>query len=53
MYTIELISHVVITVIAVAALAVRIEHRLTKIETEVIWMIRKIDRLNGADDLDK
>lgn len=31
-------SHVVITLIAVVALALRIEHRLTKIETDVTWL---------------
>ena len=34
----QIVSHVVITLIAVAALAIRIEHRLTKIETDVAWL---------------
>lgn len=36
----QIASHVVITLVAVAGLALRIEHRLTKIETNVDWLIR-------------
>ena len=38
----QIVSHVVITLIAVAALAIRIEHRLTKIEMDVTWLTRNI-----------
>lgn len=34
----QIAGHIVITVIAVAALALRIEHRLTKIETDISWL---------------
>lgn len=37
---IQVATHAVITIIAVAGLALRIEHRLTKIETNVDWLIR-------------
>lgn len=30
--------HIGITLLAVAAIAVRIEHRLTKIETDLTWL---------------
>lgn len=33
-------THVIITIIAVVGLALRIEHRLTKIETDVSWLIK-------------
>ena len=35
---IELIGHLVITLTAVVALAIRIEHRLTIIETDMKWL---------------
>lgn len=38
MAIVQIVSHVAITVIAVAALALRLEHRLTKIETDVSWL---------------
>lgn len=34
----QIASHVVITLVAVVGLALRIEHRLTKIETDVAWL---------------
>lgn len=34
----QIASHVAITLIAVVTLALRIEHRLTKIETDVSWL---------------
>lgn len=37
-------SHVIITIVAVVALALRVEHRMTKIETDVGWLIKN----NGA-----
>lgn len=37
---IQVATHAVITIIAVAGLALRIEHRLTKIETDVVWLIK-------------
>ena len=45
----QIVSHMVITLIAVAALAVRIEHRLTKIETDVTWLTKNINA-GGCDD---
>jgi len=48
----QIVSHVVITLIAVAALAVRIEHRLTKIETDVTWLTRNINAGGCEDSLD-
>ena len=38
MVAIETIGHVVITLLAVVALAIRIEHRLTIIETDMKWL---------------
>lgn len=49
MAMLQIVSHVVITLIAVAALAIRIEHRLTKIETDVAWLTRNINA-GGCDD---
>lgn len=37
-YILQIASHIGITVIAVVGLALRIEHRLTKIETDVAWL---------------
>ena len=34
----QIASHVVITIVAVVGLALRIEHRLTKIEMDVTWL---------------
>lgn len=34
----QIIGHVGITIVAVVGLAFRIEHRLTKIETDVSWL---------------
>ena len=34
----QIIGHVCITLIAVVGLALRLEHRLTKIETDVAWL---------------
>lgn len=34
----QIAGHVCITVVAVVGLALRIEHRLTKIETDVSWL---------------
>jgi len=45
---IEIIGHIIITVLAVTALTVKLEHRLTKIETDVEWIKQKINtNLNG------
>lgn len=38
MITVEMIGHVLITLVAVTGLAVRIEHRITKIETDTKWI---------------
>ena len=35
---IQIISHICITLAAVVGLALRVEHRLTKIETDVAWL---------------
>lgn len=34
----QIASHVVITLVAVVSLALRVEHRLTKIETDMSWL---------------
>ena len=34
----QIAGHVVITIVAVVGLALRIEHRLTRIETDVSWL---------------
>ncbi len=51
---IQIISHVCITLTAVVALALRLEHRLTKIETDVTWLKRNITPLctEGCEDED-
>ena len=36
----QIAGHIAITVIAVVGLALRLEHRLTKIETDVTWLKR-------------
>lgn len=38
MVLIQIFAHIGVTVLAVAAIAVRLEHRLTKIETDVTWL---------------
>lgn len=38
MVLLQIVSHVGITLVAVIGLALRIEHRLTKIETEITWI---------------
>lgn len=35
---IYLISHGFVTIIALVSLAIRLEHRLTKIETDLSWL---------------
>lgn len=40
-----IISHVAITLAAVVSLALRVEHRLTKIETDVTWLKRNVDNM--------
>ena len=37
-FMLQVVSHVAITLVAVVGLALRIEHRLTKIETDVSWL---------------
>jgi len=37
-YAAQIAGHIVITLVALFSLAVRIEHRLTKIETDVAWL---------------
>lgn len=45
----QIFSHAVITLIAVVALALRLEHRLTKIETDVTWLKTRLNPgLKGA-----
>jgi hypothetical protein len=39
----QTVGHVVITLAALFGLALRIEHRLTKIETDVSWLKQNID----------
>lgn len=39
---IQIISNLCVTVIAVVALALRLEHRLTRIETDVAWLKRRM-----------
>lgn len=38
----QIAAHVAITLIAVVTLALRIEHRITKIETDVSWIKQKV-----------
>ena len=37
---IQVASGTIVTILAVAVLALRLEHRITKIETNVDWLIR-------------
>jgi len=53
MVAIQLAGHVIITLLALAAIAVRIEHRLTKIETDVNWLkLNTVRECKGAKKLD-
>lgn len=45
MSLIEIISHIIVTVLAVGALAIKVEHRLTQIETDITWIKSKLDNL--------
>ena len=48
MITMQLIGHAVITVTAVVTLWIRIEHRLTVIETDMKWLKRNaLTECNG------
>jgi len=49
MFVIQIVSHVVITVVAVVGLALRIEHRLTRIETDVTWLKKNINNMCKGD----
>lgn len=35
---VQIAIHAVVTIAAIATIAVRLEHRLTKIETDVTWL---------------
>lgn len=52
MEMIQLASHVCITLAAVVAVAIRLEHRLTRIETDVSWLKKNITPLctEGRED---
>jgi len=48
---ITIVSNAAITVLAVVALALRLEHRLTRIETDISWMKKKLNNPNkGVND---
>ncbi len=47
MVAIEMVGHLVITLTAVVALAIRIEHRLTIIETDMKWL--KNNAMTGCE----
>ena len=55
MELLQIAGHVCITIIAVVGLALRIEHRLTKIETDISWLKANSNpgpkgvKENGAD----
>lgn len=60
MNIVQVLGHICITIVAVVGLALRLEHRLTKIETDVSWLKKNIDIFckgdsdNGKDnDVDK
>lgn len=40
-----IILHIIVTVLAVGALAVKVEHRLTQIETDIGWIKEKLDKV--------
>lgn len=44
------ISHIAVTLVALGTLALRLEHRLTKIETDIGWLK---DRNGCGDDEEK
>jgi len=49
MVAIQIAVQMIITVLAVTALAIRIEHRLTKIETDLRWVKETVDKkFNGG-----
>jgi len=43
-YAAQIAGHIFITLIALFGFAVRIEHRLTKIETDVTWLKQNNNR---------
>jgi len=47
-YAAQIAGHIVITLVALFGLALRIEHRLTKIETDVTWL--KDRNVSSKDD---
>lgn len=49
----QLASHAAITLIAVVTLALRIEHRITKVETDVTWIKLNINKHCNGDDEDE
>jgi hypothetical protein len=49
MFYIQIVSHVAITLVAVVSLALRIEHRLTKIETDVTWLKKNVNNNCNGD----
>ena len=44
-----LIAHVIVTLLAVGALAVKLEHRLTEIETDIKWIKQRLDKHCKSD----
>lgn len=49
MIAIEIAGHVLITLTAVIAIAIRIEHRLTIIETDMKWVKNTLDKTIKGD----
>lgn len=49
MELLQFAGHVCITVVAVVGLALRIEHRLTKIETDMSWIKTTINPSQKGD----
>lgn len=50
MMILQIIGHGIITVIAVVAVVVKVEHRLTEIETDITWLKNMLNRLNDCRD---
>ena len=45
----QIVVHIVITVVAVVGVAIKVEHRLTKIETDIGWLKQELSRINGKE----
>jgi len=50
MDVVYIVTHICVTLVALGAVALRVEHRLTKIETDVTWLKETLEK-NCTGDL--